>query len=231
MEAIEEFLIKEFEQQHQNIREIANLTFQKIQFFLNLETFIFGALLTIFSLGIKDIINYLFLPALFLSFFGHMVFVTAVHAIVQEISLDFVNHVIRVYFKNKYRENKAHKYIYFARDFEEKYLSILREIDSNYDIYNEIRWKNNKDPSVFIALFVGNINSFNLTLFIISSLLTIFNITKIYANLYALFGLGIPLFFIVKILYLRAFFERKLDYEQRNIMQDWLVFLRNLGEF
>lgn len=67
---IEEFLLNEFREQHENIRSIINLTFQKAQFFINLETFILGGFLTLISLGVKDAINYLFVPFIFLSLFG-----------------------------------------------------------------------------------------------------------------------------------------------------------------
>lgn len=226
---MDEFLIEEFEQQHQNIREIMALTFQKVQFFLNLETFILGALLTLFSLGVRDIINYMFLPALFLSLFGHTVFITAVHAIVQEISLDFVNNLIRTYFRKAYKDTVGAKYIYFARDFEDRYL--LSASSNHASEQSAPRWKHHKDPSTFIALFVGNLNSFNITLTVLGLALIALQLGRVVVSVYIIFCMGAILFFVIRKLYLTVFYARKLDNAQSEIMAEWSrYFQENFAE-
>ena len=224
----EEFLIEEFKQQHQNVREIMSLTFQKVQFFLNLETFVLGAILTIFSLGIKDVIYYLFLPTCFLSIFGHTIFITTVHAIVQEISLDFVNNLIRIYFRKTYKDDAASKYIYFAKAFETRYLPSFsaNHLGESRAIPKSKRWKDNKDPSTFIALFVGNINSFNITITILGFLLFVLRLLQISVSFYALFLTGIPALFIVREIYLSIFFAQRLDKEQDKTLEEWRSYLR-----
>lgn len=221
---MEEFLIKEFEQQHRNIREIMALTFQKVQFFLNLETFILGALLTLFSLGVKDIIYFLFLPALFLGLFGHVIFITTVHAIVQEISLDFVNNLIRTYFRRAYKGTDGAKYIYFARDFESRY---LRPVSS--DLASKppaLQWKNNRDPSTFIALFVGNLNSFNLTLTALGLLLIVLRLVRATISTSVILCIGVPVFFVIRKIYLSVFYARRLDEAQSRIEGEWSRYLQ-----
>ncbi|MDW8185407.1 MAG: hypothetical protein RMM07_09140, partial [Anaerolineae bacterium] len=208
---IEDFLIKEYEQQHQNIREIMMLTFQKVQFFLNLETFVLGALLTIFSFGIRNIADYLLFPALFLSLLGHTVFITSVHSIVQEIKLDHVNNIVRVYFRRKYSHEEGGKYIYFGRGFEDTYLqSNLKDARNSH---LNVPWRTHKDPSTFISLFVGNVNSVNITLSVLGVLIILARLVNIHIELSIILGAGIPLAILIRKFYISRFFDRILDQE------------------
>jgi len=188
-----------------------------------------GAILTIFSLGVKDIIYYLFLPACFLSVFGHTIFITTVHAIVQEISLDFVNNLIRIYFRKTHKDDTASKYIYFAKAFEARYLpsfSANHPGESRAIPPKSKRWKDNKDPSTFVSLFVGNINSFNITITILGFLLFVLRLLQISVSFYALFLTGIPALFIIRGIYLSIFFAQRLDKEQDKTLEEWKSYLR-----
>ncbi|MCS7251914.1 MAG: hypothetical protein RMK32_06150 [Anaerolineae bacterium] len=220
--SIEDFLIKEYEQQHQNIREIMMLTFQKVQFFLNLETFVLGALLTIFSFGIRNIADYLLFPALFLSLLGHTVFITSVHSIVQEIKLDHVNNIVRVYFRRKYSHQEGGKYIYFGRGFEDIYLR------SNLSDSKNIPWRTHKDPSVFISLFVGNVNSVNITLTVLGVLIVLARLVNINVELPMLLGTGIPIAILIRKFYISRFFDRILDQEQDSFTREWSNYMNEI---
>lgn len=220
--SIEDFLIKEYEQQHQNIREIMTLTFQKVQFFLNLETFVLGALLTIFSFGIRNIADYLLFPALFLSLLGHTVFITSVHSIVQEIKLDHVNNIVRVYFRRKYSHQEGGKYIYFGRGFEDIYLR------SNLSDSKNIPWRTHKDPSVFISLFVGNVNSVNITLTVLGVLIVLARLVNINVELPMLLGTGIPIAILIRKFYISRFFDRILDQEQDSFTREWSNYMNEI---
>jgi len=217
---IEEFLMKEFEQQHQNIREITSLTFQKVQFFINLETFVLGAIITIFSLGIREIIYYFFILTGFLSLLGHTIFMTTVHSIAQEIALDFVNNLIRFYFKRNYSNETASKYIYFAKDFEKIY-----HIDTA-SAHTISKWKHHKDPSTFISIFVGNINSFNIAITIIGIFMFILRSFRINSDIYILLMGAVFTLFVRKI-YFAIFFDKNLDQIQAQIMKEWTNYLKS----
>jgi len=230
---IEEFLIKEFEQQHENIREINSLTFQKVQFFINLETFILGAALTIFSFGIKEIIYYFFVLTGFLAFLGHTIFITTVHSIAQEIALDFVNNLIRIYFKKNYSDKAASKYIYFAKYFEQTYGSNILNSHASEIPTNSVqdRWKEHRDPSVFISKFVGNINSMNITITVYGMLLSLLNIYQLNINPYYILPPTIILGLFIRKIYFSVFFDNKLDQIQNKLTSEWINYLRSENIF
>lgn len=205
---IEEFLLNEFREQHENIRSIINLTFQKAQFFINLETFILGGFLTLISLGVKDAINYLFIPFIFLSLFGHTVFISSVYSIVQENNLDFVNNLIRNYFIENYKDDAAANYIYFGRDFD-KY---FRGSDS---------WKSRKDPPMFIATFIGILNSFNISCAVLSLFIVFLKIFNLNLNIIFMFPVLFLMFLLIVRVYISKFLYDTVEREQ-NLFRDQL---------
>jgi len=196
----DEFMIQEFIRQQENVMQIINLTFQKTQFFLNLETFVIGAFVSFMTIGVSNLIDFMFIPAIFLSYLGHITFKTLVNSIIQELTLDFASNMVRLYFYNSNKDGG--RYLYFGREFLKK----IRDLEN-------IKWKNNQDPSTFLAIFVGNINSFNISMSIIFTIWTIFRLIGV--NITTLvFVLVIPILLIIQRLYMKKFYYDFIDYSQ-----------------
>ena len=149
MADFEEFLIAEFNEQHNNMRQIETSMTQMIQVFFSVEGIVLAATLGLLSFNFtaEQIISIMVPIFLFLSLFGHITYNITIYSFVNILVIDFQNVVARKYFGKKYGKEE---YLYFM---------LNPEVESGG---KEGEWENVQDNRCSIAKFVGTVNAVNL---------------------------------------------------------------------
>ncbi|MBK8903664.1 MAG: hypothetical protein IPM53_20950 [Anaerolineaceae bacterium] len=112
MADFEDFLIAEFNELHNNMRQIETSMTQMIQGFFSIEGVVLAGALTLLSINVPtDQLVAIMAPIFwFLFLFGHITYSIAIYSFVNILVIDFQNTVARKYFGKKYGKEE---YLYF----------------------------------------------------------------------------------------------------------------------
>jgi hypothetical protein len=222
MKDFEDFLLTEFEEQHNNIREVERSSIQTVQFFFSIESLLIGGVLSIASVtsSLRSILEILFVIFWLLFLFGHHVYTTSIRSMVNMIKLNFSNTLVRLYYGHS---SSQRNYMLFTPNTD----ALLARKPGN--------WEKHRDNSVSLARFVGLLNSFNLTT---ALLLTIYSINAILANqlfrvdtssqIVIILLLAVAIGILIARLYDFFFFRRIIRREEKNTLTEQTKILRRI---
>lgn len=159
MADFEEFLIAEFNEQHNNMRQIETSMTQIIQGFFAVEGIVLAGALGLLSITAPaDQIVAIMAPIFwFLFLFGHITYSITIYSFVSILAIDFQNTVARKYFGRKYDKEE---YLYFM---------LNPEADSGG---RQGEWEEVQDNRSATANFVGVVNAINLLIALGASIYT-----------------------------------------------------------
>ncbi len=149
MADFEEFLIAEFNEQHNNMRQIESSMTQMIQGFFSIQGIVLAGALSFLSINVSaDLLVSIMAPIFwFLFLFGHITYNITIYSFVNILTIDFQNTLARKYFGKKYGKEE---YLYFM---------LNPETESGG---KEGQWEKVKDNRSAIAKIVGSVNTANL---------------------------------------------------------------------
>jgi len=214
MADFDEFLIAEFNEQHNNMRQIESSMTQMIQGFFSIEGIVLAGALSLLSINFtaNQIVGIMAPIFWFLFLFGHITYNITIYSFVNILIIDFQNTVARKYFGKKYSNEE---YLYFM---------LNPEVESGG---KEGDWEKVKDNRSAIAKFVGTVNTVNLT---IAFLTTIYATIKFLSpqfdfmllstmQLVIIIFISVIIFFVAQKVYHWAMFLRLVRREEKITLQ------------
>lgn len=202
MKKIDDLLLAEFQEQHENIRQVERLAFQRVQFFFGFESLLVGAMLSLASAtsSFSELTKVIFALFWLLFIIGQFVYLATIYSVINMIKLDFSNGLVRLFFRHESGRN----YLLFLPNIHQ----LLEQVPGS--------WEKHRDNSVLLVKFVGIVNAINLSLAIEFSIYTA--LILIHPDVGGVFHndmpivIGISLGFIILVAFLqdRLFFVRML---------------------
>jgi hypothetical protein len=225
MADFEEFLITEFNEQHNNMRQIETSMTQMVQGFFAIEGLVLAGALSLLSFNapIDNILAILSPIFWFLFLFGHITYMIAIHSFVSIVVIDFQNTITRRYFGTKYDKEE---YLYFL---------VNPEAESGG---KSGEWENLRDPRSATAKFVGVVNSVNLTTALGTTLYSVLEITYPQVNLFTeialtfwtVFSVLVVAYIVIQKSYHRLVFLRTVRHEEEMTLRLRHELLKRLSQ-
>lgn len=161
MARFEEFLIAEFNEQHNNMRQIESSMTQMLQGFFAVEGVIFAGALSLLSINLPlNKLIVIMAPIFwFLAIFGHLTYQMAIYSFVSIKSIDFQNTLTRRYFGEM--------------SGKEEYLFFISDPDVTIGGSAGV-WEKVNDNRSATAKFVGHVNAINLLFALVTSIFAFF---------------------------------------------------------
>lgn len=191
MSSFEEFLIAEFNEQHNNMRQIESSMTQMLQGFFAIEGIILAGTISLLSINLTlNRVIIIMAPIFwFLVIFGHLTYQMAIYSFVSIKSIDFQNTLTRRYFGEISGKGE---YLFFISDPDVPIGGSAGD------------WEKVNDSRSTTAKFVGHVNAINLLFALAATIYSFIQLKYPQFNFNALTITNISITIIILIIFIVA---------------------------